>query len=168
MEAIGSKLDFVGLNVYRPSYVRADGSAEGFVVDPLPTSYPHMASPWISIGPECIYWTIRNVSELWKPKGIFITENGCSSDDVPNAEGRIEDIDRVMYLRNHIGHLRRAAQEGFPVKGYFLWSLLDNFEWTDGYSKRFGIHYVDFATQKRTPKLSAEYYKAVIAANAVL
>lgn len=168
MEAISSKLDFVGLNVYHASYVRADDSASGYVVDPMPTSFPHMASPWLFIGPECIYWTIRNVSELWKPKSIFITENGCSSDDVPNAKGRIEDIDRVMYLRNHIGYLRRAAQEGYPIKGYFLWSLLDNFEWADGYSKRFGIHYVDYVTQKRIPKLSAEYYKAVIAANAVL
>jgi len=64
--------------------------------------------------------------------------------------------------------LQRAVHEGYPAKGYFLWSLLDNFEWADGYSKRFGIHYVDYATQKRTPKLSAEYYKAVVAANAVL
>jgi len=168
MEAIGSKLDFVGLNVYTPTYVRADGSARGYALDPRPSSYPHMASPWLAIGPECLYWAIRNVSDLWKPKGVFITENGCSSDDVPNAEGRIEDIDRVMYLRNHITNLQRAASEGYPIKGYFLWSLLDNFEWADGYSKRFGIHYVDFKTQKRTPKLSAEYYKAVITANAVL
>jgi beta-glucosidase len=79
----------------------------------------------------------------------------------------VNDTDRVMYLRNHIGHLQRAAAEGYPIKGYFLWSLLDNFEWYFGYSKRFGIHYVDFETQVRTPKLSAEYYKAVIAANAV-
>jgi len=168
MEAISSKLDFVGLNVYTPTYVRADGSARGYAIDPRPSSYPHMASPWLAIGPECLYWAIRNVSDLWKPKGVFITENGCSSDDVPNAEGRIEDIDRVMYLRNHITNLQRAASEGYPIKGYFLWSLLDNFEWADGYSKRFGIHYVDFKTQKRTPKLSAEYYKAVITANAVL
>ena len=97
--------------------MRADGSAEGYVVDPLPTSFPHMASPWLSIGPECIYWTIRNVSELWMPKSIFITENGCSSDDVLNAEGRIEDTDRVMYLRNHIGHLRRAAVHGSETCG---------------------------------------------------
>jgi beta-glucosidase len=168
MEAIGSKLDFVGLNVYTPTYVRADGSARGYAIDPKPSSFPHMAAPWLTIGPECIYWAIRNVSELWKPKGIFITENGCCSDDVPNAEGRILDTDRVMYLRNHLANLQRAASEGLPIKGYFLWSLLDNYEWIDGYSKRFGIHYVDFKTQKRTPKLSAEYYKAVIAANAVL
>ena len=84
------------------------------------------------------------------------------------ADGHIEDTDRVMYLRNHLTHLHRAAAEGYPIKGYFLWSLLDNFEWADGYSKRFGIHYVDFKTQKRTPKLSAEWYREVIQRNAVV
>ncbi|MDR3725215.1 MAG: GH1 family beta-glucosidase [Terracidiphilus sp.] len=168
MEAIGSPLDFVGLNVYTPMYVRADGSAKGYAEVTKPKSYPHMASEWLTIGPECIYWAIRNTTEQWRPKGIFITENGCSSDDVPTAEGRIEDVDRVMYLRNHLANVQRAAAEGYPIKGYFLWSLLDNFEWIDGYSKRFGIHYVDFKTQKRTPKLSAEWYKAAIAANAVV
>ena len=69
-----------------------------------------------------------------------------------NSAGRIDDIDRVMYLRNHLTHLHRAVSEGYPVKGYFLWSLMDNFEWADGYSKRFGIHYVDFKTLKRTPE----------------
>jgi beta-glucosidase len=168
MQAIGSPLDFVGLNVYTPVYVRADGSAEGYAEVAKPKSYPHMASEWLAIGPECIYWAIRNTSELWRPKGVYITENGCSSDDVPTAEGRIEDVDRVMYLRNHIANVQRAAVEGYPIKGYFLWSLLDNFEWIDGYSKRFGIHYVDFKTLTRTPKLSAECYKAAIAANAVV
>ena len=167
MKAIGSPLDFVGLNVYTPTYVRADDSPMGFVVESNPTSYPHMASPWLSLGPECIYWAVRNVCDLWKPAGIFITENGCSSDDVLTPAGRVEDTDRVMYLRNHLTHLHRAASEGYPVKGYFLWSLLDNFEWADGYSKRFGIHYVDFKTQKRTPKLSAEWYTQVIASNSV-
>ena len=119
-----------------------------------------MASSWLDIAPECIYWAIRNVTELWQPQAIYITENGCSSDDVPNAAGEIEDTDRVMYLRNHLSELHRAAAEGYPIKGYFLWSLLDNFEWGDGYSKRFGIHYVDFKTQKRTPKLSAKWYRA--------
>ena len=168
MKAIGSPLDFVGLNIYNPSYVRADGSAHGYAIEMPQASYPHMASPWITIGPECIYWGVRNVSELWRPKGIYITENGCSAADVITPEGRIEDTDRVMYLRNHLTHLHRAAAEGYPIKGYFLWSLLDNFEWADGYSKRFGIHYVDFATEKRTPKLSAEWYKQVIAHNAVM
>ncbi len=166
-KAIGSPLDFVGLNIYTPTYVRADSGPLGFAVEPAPTSYPHMASPWLTIGPECIYWGVRNVCDLWSPKGIYITENGCSSDDVPNAQGQIEDTDRVMYLRNHLTNLHRAAAEGYPVKGYFLWSLMDNFEWADGYSKRFGIHYVDFKTQKRTPKLSAKWYREVIAQNSV-
>ena len=167
MEAISSPLDFVGLNIYTADYVRADGSPDGYMVEPRQTSYPHMASPWINISPEAIYWTVRNVSEIWKPRELYITENGCSADDVITSAGRIEDTDRVMYLRNNLTQLHRASSEGFPVKGYFLWSLLDNYEWADGYSKRFGIHYVDFKTQKRTPKLSAEWYREVIARNAV-
>ncbi len=167
MKSIGSPLDFVGLNVYVPLYVRADGSAKGYSVEPMPASYPHMYSPWINFGPECIYWGVRNVSEIWKPKALYITENGTSSDDVLTSAGRVDDVDRVMYLRNHLTQLHRAAAEGYPIKGYFLWSLLDNFEWADGYSKRFGIHYVDFKTLKRTPKLSAEWYSNLIAKNAV-
>jgi len=168
MEAIGSPLDFVGLNVYTPDYVRADSSRDGYKVLPRQTSFPRMASTWLYIGPEVIYWAVRNVSDIWKPKELYITENGCSADDVVSKDGRIEDTDRMMYLRNHLTHLQRAASEGHPIKGYFLWSLLDNYEWADGYSKRFGIHYVDFKTQKRTPKLSAEWYREVIARNAVM
>jgi beta-glucosidase len=167
MEIIGSPLDFVGLNVYTPEYVRADDSADGYAIEKRQTSFPRMASDWLYIGPEVIYWTIRNVSEIWKPKALYITENGCSADDVVTSNGGIEDTDRVMYLRNHLTHLHRATSEGYPIKGYFLWSLLDNYEWADGYSKRFGLHYVDFKTQKRTPKLSAEWYREVIARNAV-
>ena len=167
MQAIGSPLDFVGLNIYTPTYVRADDSPLGFAVEPNPSSYPHMYSPWLTLGPECIYWGVRNVCDLWKPKGIYITENGTSSDDVLTPAGRVEDVDRVMYLRNHLTQLHRAVDEDYPVKGYFLWSLMDNFEWADGYSKRFGIHYVDFKTLKRTPKLSAEWYRNVIAQNRV-
>jgi beta-glucosidase len=167
MQIIGSPLDFVGHNVYNPDYVRADSSPAGYLIERRQASYPHMASPWLFIGPEGIYWAVRNVTELWKPKAMYITENGCSADDVVNSAGRIEDTDRVMFLRNYLTHLHRAASEGYPIKGYFLWSLMDNYEWADGYSKRFGIHYVDFKTQKRTPKLSAEWYKQVIANNAV-
>jgi beta-glucosidase len=167
MKIIGSPLDFVGLNVYNPDYARADSNPAGYIVEKRPTSAPHMASPWLFVGPEGIYWAVRNVTDLWKPKALYITENGCSADDVVNPQGRIEDTDRVMFLRNYLTHLHRAASEGYPIKGYFLWSLMDNYEWADGYSKRFGIHYVDFKTQKRTPKLSAEWYQQVIANNAV-
>jgi beta-glucosidase len=168
MKAIGSPVDFVGANIYVPLYARADDSPQGFAVEPMPSSYPHMYSPWLTLGPECIYWGVRNVCDLWKPKAIYITENGTSSDDVLTPAGRVEDVDRIMYLRDHLTHLHRALKEGYPVQGYFLWSLMDNFEWADGFSKRFGLHYVDFKTLKRTPKLSAEWYKDVIAKNAVV
>jgi beta-glucosidase len=164
MSAIGSPLDFVALNIYAPEWVRADASPRGYATIPHIPSSPRMASPWLVVGPEVAYWGVRQVSELWQPKLLYISENGASADD-PVLNGRIDDADRVMYLRNYIGQFHRAVAEGYPLKGYFLWSLMDNFEWADGYSKRFGIHYVDFATQKRTPKLSAAWYKEVIARN---
>jgi beta-glucosidase len=168
MNAIGSRLDFVGLNVYEPNYVRADDSPSGYAVIEPPASFPRMASPWIFVGPEGIYWAVRNVCDLWHPEAVYITENGSSSDDVLTASGQVNDTDRIMYLRNNLTHLQRATSEGYPVRGYFLWSLLDNFEWDDGFSKRFGIHYVDFATQRRVPKLSASWYREVIAGNRVV
>ncbi len=167
MRAIGSKLDFVGLNVYQPTYVRADESARGFAHVPSPASYPHMFSSWLTIGPEALYWSPKLASTLWTIPAIYITENGTSSADVLNEKGEVLDSDRVMYLRNYLTQLQRAVAEGVPVKGYFLWSLLDNYEWADGYEKRFGITYVDFQTQKRTPKMSALLYKAIIARNAL-
>jgi beta-glucosidase len=165
MKAIGSPVDFVGLNVYTPSYVRADSSARGFAMVPAPASYPHMMSNWLHVGPEALYWGPKLAAELWNIKEIYITENGASSADVLTPDGHVYDSDRVMYLRNYLTQLHRAVSEGVPVRGYFLWSLLDNYEWADGYAYRFGIHYVDFATQKRTPKLSAHFYKEVIARN---
>jgi beta-glucosidase len=167
MAAIGSKLDFVGLNIYTGEYVRADASPRGYSVLPKSASFPRMPSPWLHVAPESIYWAVRNVSEIWKAPALYITENGCSADDVVTAEGRIEDVDRVMYLRNYLTHLQRAAAS-YPVKAYFLWSLLDNFEWADGYGKRFGVHYVDFKTQERKPKLSADWYRQVIRRNGVV
>ena len=167
LKTISSKVDFVGLNVYTPSqYVLASEAAPGFIEVPFPTSHPHMASSWLKLGPEALYWAPRQAASLWKVKDIFIAENGASASDQPAADGAIYDVDRVMYLRNCLMHLQRATSEGVPVRGYFLWSLLDNFEWADGYSTRFGIVHVDYATQKRTPKLSASFYREVIARNA--
>lgn len=167
MKIIGSKLDFAGLNIYQPTYIRADDSARGYAIVPPPVSFPHMYSPWITVGPEALYWAPKIAAKLWNIPELYITENGASSADVLTPEGTVLDIDRVMYLRNYLTQLHRGVSEGVPVKGYFLWSLLDNYEWADGYEKRFGIHYVDFKTQKRTPKLSAAFYKEVIARNAL-
>jgi beta-glucosidase len=168
LSIISSPLDLIGINVYTPTYIRAEDSKLGFAHVKNPSSYPHMASPWLDVGPEALYWGARQLSAIWNVREIYITENGCSSADVLTPDGQIWDTDRVMYLRNYIGRLHRATSEGFPVHGYFLWSLMDNFEWADGYNLRFGIYYVDYATQKRYPKLSAHFYKETIARNAVV
>ncbi|MBS0521643.1 MAG: beta-glucosidase [Proteobacteria bacterium] len=168
LKIIASPVDFVGLNVYTPSaFVVASEAAPHYRALPLPGSYPHMASPWLTIGPEALYWAPRHAAKLWNAREIYITENGCSAADQPAEDGQIYDTDRVMYLRNYLAQLQRATAEGVPVRGYFLWSLLDNFEWADGYATRFGLVHVDYATQQRTPKLSASFYRETIARNAV-
>ena len=161
MRTISSPLDAIGLNIYTPTYVRhAPG---GYQALAMPENFPRMASDWLKVGPECMYWGPRLVQETWKPRAIFVTENGCSAVDQMTAQGEVLDTDRIMYLSNCLSQLQRAVNDGVGVKGYFVWSLLDNYEWADGYGKRFGLVYVDYKTQKRTPKLSAQFYSSVIA-----
>jgi beta-glucosidase len=169
LRAIASPVDFVGINVYRPSnYVMAADNAEGFRFIPVNESHPKMDSPWQLLGPEAMYWAPRLLHAIWNVKEIYIAENGCAAADKVAADGTVSDSDRVMYLRNVMMHLQRACAEGVPVKGNFVWSLMDNFEWADGYARRFGIVYVDYATQKRIPKLSAAWFREAAARNAVV
>src|SRR5260221_11596834 len=98
---------------------------------------------------------------------IFISENEPSWEEKLTADGNVYDLDRIMSLRNYVAQLQRAAAEGVPVRGYFLWSLMDNFEWIFGFEKRFGLYRVDFETQARVPKLSASFYRDVIRQNAI-
>jgi beta-glucosidase len=168
LRIISSPVDFVGLNVYTPDhYVVAADNELGFTPLPFPKSFPRMNAAWLRPGPEAIYWVPRHVAKLWNVKSIYITENGTSGSDQPAADGTVYDLDRIMYLRNYLTQLQRATSEGVPVRGYFLWSLMDNFEWADGYEQRFGLYHVDFTTQRRTPKLSAAFYRETIARNAV-
>ena len=169
LKIIGSPVDFVGINVYRPiAYVLASGEGPGWREIPFAKSHPKMFSVWHTLGPEAMYWAPKFVQSLWNAKEIHITENGCAADDVLAADGKIYDTDRVMFLRNNLTQLQRATAEGVPVKGYFQWSAMDNFEWTAGYGNRFGIVYVDFKTQKRTPKLSASFFRESAASNRVM
>ena len=169
LRIISSPIDFLGLNIYKPDhYVVAADNPRGFALAPFPASFPHMDPSWLMIGPEAMYWAPRHAARLWNVKSIYVTENGTSGTDAPDADGNIYDVDRIMYLRNYLFHLQRATGEGIPVAGYFHWSLLDNFEWADGYQKRFGLYHVDFATQQRTPKLSASFYRELIKRNAVV
>jgi beta-glucosidase len=120
---------------------------------------------WLTIAPAVLYWSPRHAAELWKLPAIYITENGCPSPDRPDENNEIMDTGRVMFLQQYLIHAHRCAAEGYPLQGYFLWSMMDNFEWTHGYTKRFGIYYTNYRTLERIPKLSAEYYKQVIANN---
>jgi beta-glucosidase len=168
LKIIASPNDFVGLNIYAPQYyVVASDSAPGFRVLPFPTSFPHMNVDWLRIGPETAYWVPRLAAKVWNIETIYISENGTSADDKIAADGHIYDLDRIMYLRNYLAQLQRATSEGVPVRGYFLWSLMDNFEWIYGFEKRFGLYHVDFKTHRRTPKLSASFYRDVVARNAI-
>jgi beta-glucosidase len=168
MKIISTPLDFIGLNIYEPTWVRASSQEPGYEVLDMPKSYPRMAAGWLQFGPGGMYWSPKLLHELWGVKQIYITENGAASWDVPTPSGEVLDVDRVLFLRSYLAELQRVVSEGVPVKGYFLWSLLDNYEWADGYAMRFGITYVDYKTQKRTLKLSGEFYKDLIAKNALV
>jgi len=168
LKIISSPLDFWGLNCYTTQEVVPADTPEGYLVVPRPDTYPHMGSPWLFVAPPALYWTPKLMTSLWDIKKMYITENGCDSHDVLRPDGRVLDSDRIQYLRSYLENLQRAVADGVPMAGYFLWSLLDNFEWSSGFSRRFGITYVDYKTQKRTPKLSSDYYRSVIAKNAVV
>jgi beta-glucosidase len=169
LKIISSPVDFIGINVYIPKmYVMASNEKLGYSEVPMNVSHPKMLSPWHTFSPEVLYWASRLTHSIWHPKEIYITENGCAASDVVDSDGRVFDADRVMYLRSAMGQLQRATTEGVPVKGNFVWSAFDNLEWTGGYGTRFGLIYVDFETQKRTPKMSAAWFKEAARCNAVV
>jgi len=161
-DLISAPTDFLGLNVYTATYVRADPAGTGWQELQLPAGYPRADSPWLNIVPQAIYWAPRLCHELYGHRSILITENGCGYDDEPVVRGEVVDLHRRDYVRAHLRELQRAIADGVPLDGYFLWSFIDNFEWEDGYRRRFGIVHCDFATQRRTPKLSARWYAEVM------
>src|SRR5262245_30441689 len=169
LKVIASPLDFVGINVYKPNlYVEPADAAPGYRSVPINASHPMMKSSWHVYDPACLYWGPRHLQSLWGAKAIFITENGCAASDLVAADGRVYDSDRVRFLRTYLRELQRATADGVPVKGYFHWSLMDNFEWIDGFGNRFGLIYVDFASQQRTPKASAAWFREAAMRNAVV
>jgi beta-glucosidase len=169
LKTIGSPLDFVGINVYRPAcYVEPSDEPPGYRTVPINASHPKMHSGWHIFDPEVMYWAPRHVHSLWGAKSIFITENGCAADDRPADDGKVYDSDRLMFLRTCLGQLQRATAEGVPVDGYFHWSAQDNFEWNAGFGNRFGLIYVDFDSLERTPKLSTEWFREAARQNAVV
>ena len=164
---ISQPTDFLGLNLYTGTFVRADAAGQPEEL-PLPANYPRADSSWLHLTPQVMYWGTRLAQETYGVQPIYITENGCGYNDEPVINGEVIDLHRRDFLRGHLRELERAIQDGVTVAGYFLWSFMDNFEWEDGYTRRFGIVHVDFATQQRTPKLSAHYYSQIIAANRIV
>ena len=169
LKVIASPLDFVGINVYMPAfYALATDQASGWRAIPFARAHPKMFNSWLSLDPEAIYWAPKFVQSLWGAKEIFITENGCATDDVVATDGNIYDTDRIMFLRAYLTQLQRATADGVPVKGYFHWSTMDNFEWMAGFGNRFGLTRVDFKTLKRTPKISASFFRETALRNTVV
>ncbi|MCA1686458.1 MAG: beta-glucosidase [Planctomycetia bacterium] len=167
LELISQPTDYLGLNVYAGDFVRAgvDGLPE---VLPFPTGYPEGALPWLKLTPQSLYWSVRHASKVFGVESFYMTESGATFVDDVTPSGEILDLHRREYLRDYLVALHRAVSEGFDVRGYFVWSLLDNFEWAEGYGKRFGIVHVDYATQRRTPKLSARWYADVVRENRIV
>jgi beta-glucosidase len=166
-DLIALPTDFFGLNIYTGEFARAGKRGKPEIV-PFTPNYPRSDSPWLQLVPEALYWGPRWARDIYGQKTIYITENGAGYDDAPPVNGEVPDMHRRNYVRACLRELHRAIGEGVPVKGYFLWSFMDNFEWQDGYARRFGIVYNDFKTQKRTPKLSALWYQRVMAENRLL
>ncbi|MGC8765854.1 MAG: GH1 family beta-glucosidase [Brevinematia bacterium] len=160
MKLIGGKLDFVGLNMYMGHPVRFKENKDGYEILSFPSNFPKTYMEW-PITPKAVYASLKFTKEYFGDIPIYITENGMAGKDVETKEGEVLDIDRLEYLRMHLEMVSRAIMDNIPVKGYFIWSLLDNFEWSYGYDKRFGIVRVNYSNQKRTIKLSGEYYRDV-------
>lgn len=164
---ISAPTDFFGLNMYTGVYARAGAHGKPDIL-PFPAGYPTADAPWLRLLPQAMYWGPRLAQHVYGAKAIFITENGAGYDDEPDAHGEILDLHRRQYIRQCLGELHRAIGDGVPVHGYFCWSFMDNFEWLDGYTKRFGLCYTDYAAQRRIPKLSAQWYAEVMRSNSLV
>jgi beta-glucosidase len=172
---IATPTDLLGLNYYQPTLVGAGSAAEAAGPSPFPgcddVRFHQGDGPVTDMG-----WTVDSTGlrellvRLRREYGdvpLLVTENGAAYSDRPTPSGAVHDPDRIAYLRAHVTAAHEALRDGVDLRGYFAWSLLDNFEWAYGYAKRFGIVHVDYATQRRTLKDSAHWYREVIAAGGV-
>ncbi len=178
METISQPLDFLGVNYYAPVYLRAGDPADlrrneeparcavPGVVEYRPDWLERTSMGWL-VDPDGLYDLLLRLSKDAPGLALYITENGCAAEDYVNPHGEVNDFERVRYLQQHLEAAARAIRDGANLAGYFVWSLLDNFEWAWGYQKRFGIVFVDFGTRRRIPKSSARFYAGVVRANAV-
>jgi beta-glucosidase len=173
LDLISTSIDFLGINYYFPYSFRAVPQTEHILggLNRTPEEEQAAGREITAMGwpivPEALTHVLQHIHHEYAPKAIYITENGAAFDD-QRVGDRVHDSRRVAYLRSHLDAASKAIQEGVPLRGYFAWSLLDNFEWAYGYAKRFGIVYVDYDTQERVLKDSALWYQRVIDENAVV
>jgi beta-glucosidase len=165
LAAISGRLDFLGLNYYSRVVMQAGADGRPVAVAPGPPG-ELTAMGWEAY-PQGLLESLVRIHRDYGPRKIYITENGAAYDDAVDSGGRITDTRRINYVREHLLAARRAMTQGVPLAGYFVWSLLDNFEWGYGYGKRFGLFAIDPETRQRIPKASACWYRDVVAANAV-
>ena len=164
MKQIHQPLDFAGLNLYTRVFAYHDPGVPLFeaMLDehhPVPGA-EYTAFDW-EIYPPAIFESLMRFKNEWGDPPVYVTENGMANED-QLVQGRVEDTKRIRYLASYLAQVRRAMDQGVKVRGYFLWSFMDNFEWAEGYTKRFGIVHVDFDTLERTPKSSAAWYSDLI------
>lgn len=162
LETIHQPLDFLAADIYGGQIVRAAPDGKSQLVA-FPAGFPLTSMGW-EVTPDAMYWAPKWLHERYKLP-IFVTENGCACRDWVSLDGGVHDPQRIDFTARYLQALSRAAGEGVPLQGYLHWSLLDNFEWQEGYTQRFGMIYVDFPTQKRIPKDSANWYAGVIKSN---
>jgi beta-glucosidase len=158
---IKTPIDLLGINYYNPTTVTAGPRVVGGA---LPTS----AATWEQVYPEGLYDLLVRLKQDYGDLPLSVTENGAAYDDTLDASSRVDDPQRQQYLRDHLLAAHRALQAGVSLYSYHAWSLLDNFEWAEGYTQRWGIVYVDYATQRRYPKQSALWYRDVISHNGII
>jgi beta-glucosidase len=161
-ETIAQPLDMFGVNIYSAEVVRAGGPTGAQAVS-RPPGFPMTMFRW-PVQPDALYWGPRFLNERYGLP-VVVTENGLASMDWVHADGKVHDPGRIDFLRRYLAQLARAVRDGVDVRGYFQWSILDNFEWAEGYALRFGLVYMDYQTGQRIPKDSFEWYRGVIAAN---
>jgi beta-glucosidase len=164
MALISALVDYVGVNYYNEDAVRAVPKSaahpEGFAY--VPTWQPKTAMGW-DVEPEGLTRILKFMADGWPVKALYVTENGAAYEDIEDADGRIRDGQRIAYYQGHVAAIERAVAAGVPLKGYFAWTLMDNFEWAHGYDKRFGLVAVDRSTGNRVKKDSFYYYRDAVA-----
>lgn len=162
MEACRGELDFIGINLYQRAIVGANENDRNLGIRQERGPGPTTAFGW-EVWPAALYRMIKRIDADYGHPVIYITENGCSYPQGPGPDGKVHDPERIEFYNGFVGQMARAIDEGCDVRGYFGWSLIDNFEWAEGYRQRFGIVHVDFETQKRTVKDSGYWWRDLIA-----